>query len=123
MGHSAGLRGSLHSQSAIFNTILPLLCGRPASISWAIRAWLSASTSPTLVLSWPASRSYRPCNQPDSGTLVDVRGRVAQIVKLVDVDSVVPHNVVGGDNVKIKVGQRPVPQVFKAVGFEYQILD
>ena len=54
---------------------------------------------------------------------MDVYACVAQIVALADLDSVVAQNVVGGDDVEIEMGQRPVPEVFKAVRVEYQVLD
>jgi hypothetical protein len=54
---------------------------------------------------------------------VDVYACVAQIVALADLDSVVAQNVVGGDDVEIEMGQRPVPEVFKAVRVEDQVLD
>jgi hypothetical protein len=44
-------------QAAMLSTILPRLCGAPASISWAKRASSSGSTVPTSVTSFPLSNS------------------------------------------------------------------
>ena len=50
-------RCSSRCQAAIRSTILPRLCGAPASISWAVRASSSGSTVPTCANSFPLSNS------------------------------------------------------------------
>jgi len=51
-------RRAVSCHAAMLSTILPRLCGAPASISWAMRASSSGSTAPTLVTSFPLSNNF-----------------------------------------------------------------